>query len=53
MFPEDGVAAKDPANVKKLLFCSGKVYMELTKHRKERKLENVIAIARVEQVYKI
>lgn len=24
--------------------------MELTKHRKERKLENVIAIARVEQV---
>ncbi|XP_026471313.1 2-oxoglutarate dehydrogenase, mitochondrial-like [Ctenocephalides felis] len=50
VIPEAGEASKDPNNVKKLIFCSGKVYMELTKHRKERKLENVIAIARVEQM---
>jgi len=50
VIPEEGVAAEDPDSVKKLLFCSGKVYYDLKKARAEEKLDNKIAIARVEQV---
>jgi len=50
LIPEEGVAAEDPNDVKKLLFCSGKVYYDLKKARAEEKLDNKIAIARVEQV---
>ena len=47
---EGGKAAKNPANVKRLIFCSGKVYYDLAKARKDKGLEDKIAIARVEQV---
>lgn len=50
LIPERGPAAENPGSVKKLIFCTGRVYYEMSKARKERKLENDIAIARVEQV---
>lgn len=50
MIPEEGPAAKNQSEVKKLIFCSGKVYFDLTAARKEAGLEDVIAISRVEQV---
>ncbi|ANN77054.1 2-oxoglutarate dehydrogenase E1 component [Bordetella flabilis] len=40
----------DPASVKRVLACSGKVYYDLVHGRKERGLDNV-AIVRVEQLY--
>lgn len=50
VIPDDGPAAKNQSEVKKLIFCSGKVYYDLTAARKEAGLEDVIAISRVEQV---
>ena len=50
LYPETGAAAQTPSEVKKIIFCSGKVYYDLIKNRKERNLEESIAIARVEQV---
>lgn len=47
---EDGAASKNPDGVKKLLFCSGKIYYDLVKQRAQRKLDDSVAIARVEQV---
>ena len=40
----------NPANVKRVLACSGKVYYDLVNARAERKANNV-AIIRVEQIY--
>lgn len=39
-----------PEGVKRLIFCTGKVYYELTKERKTRGQEETVAIARMEQV---
>ncbi|XP_020278096.1 2-oxoglutarate dehydrogenase, mitochondrial isoform X3 [Pseudomyrmex gracilis] len=50
VIPEEGTAAENPNGVKRLLFCSGKVYYDLKKARAERKLDDKIAIARVEQI---
>ena len=50
IIPEEGVAAENPNTVKRLIFCSGKVYYDLKKSRKERGLEDKVAITRVEQV---
>lgn len=50
VIPEEGVAAQNPNGVKRVLFCSGKVYYDIKKARTERQLEDKIAIARVEQV---
>ena len=50
LIPEGGPAAKNGAGVKRLIFCSGKVYFDLTAARKEAGLEDTIAISRVEQV---
>jgi 2-oxoglutarate dehydrogenase complex dehydrogenase (E1) component-like enzyme len=47
---EEGAAIENPSGVKKLIFCSGKVYYDLKKARSEKNLEKDIAIARVEQV---
>lgn len=43
-------AAINPATVKRVLACSGKVYYDLINGRRERELDNV-AIIRVEQLY--
>jgi 2-oxoglutarate dehydrogenase E1 component len=44
--------AENVDDVRKLIFCSGKVYYDLVKERSERKLDSQIAITRIEQVYK-
>jgi 2-oxoglutarate dehydrogenase E1 component len=40
----------DPAGVRRLVFCSGKVYFDLLEARRERELDDV-AIVRIEQLY--
>lgn len=47
---EAGPATENPKAVERLVFCTGKLYYELAKERKASKLEEKIAIARVEQV---
>ncbi len=44
---QDGL---DPAAVDRIVFCSGKVYFDLYKARKEREIGNV-ALVRIEQLY--
>uniref|UniRef100_A0A2A4IZD1 Multifunctional 2-oxoglutarate metabolism enzyme C-terminal domain-containing protein n=1 Tax=Heliothis virescens TaxID=7102 RepID=A0A2A4IZD1_HELVI len=50
VIPDDGPAAQNPQGVRKLSFCSGRVYYDLLKHRREKGLEKDIAIVRVEQI---
>lgn len=50
IIPDNGPAGQNPSNVKKVVFCSGRVYYDLTKTRREKQLEGEIAIVRVEQV---
>lgn len=52
LIPDEGPAGQDPAGVKRVLFCSGKVYYDLDKRRKEQNLEREVAIIRLEQVPK-
>jgi 2-oxoglutarate dehydrogenase E1 component len=47
VIPDD---ALDPAKVKRILLCSGKVYYDLAAERRRRKGED-IAIVRLEQIY--
>ncbi|KAI8428547.1 hypothetical protein MSG28_007312 [Choristoneura fumiferana] len=49
VIPEEGAASENPANVKKLAFCTGRVYYDLIKERRERGLEKDIAIVRYEK----
>lgn len=48
--PEDGPASKNPDCVQKLIFCSGKVSITVHETRKEQKLEEKIAMCRIEQL---
>ncbi|XP_038121287.1 2-oxoglutarate dehydrogenase, mitochondrial isoform X1 [Culex quinquefasciatus] len=50
IIPDASPASQNPAKVKKLIFCTGRVYYDLTKARKERQLESEIAISRLEQI---
>ncbi|XP_053979498.1 2-oxoglutarate dehydrogenase complex component E1 isoform X3 [Hylaeus volcanicus] len=50
VIPEEGKAAQNPSNVKRVVFCSGKVFYDLKKARTEKQLEDKVAIARVEQI---
>lgn len=50
VIPEDGPAAQAPDKVKRLLFCTGKVYYDLTRERKARDMAEQVAITRIEQV---
>uniref|UniRef100_A0A8C1AYK4 2-oxoglutarate dehydrogenase complex component E1 n=1 Tax=Cyprinus carpio carpio TaxID=630221 RepID=A0A8C1AYK4_CYPCA len=45
-----GSASQNSAGVKRLIFCTGKVYYDLTKERKTRGLEDTVAISRIEQL---
>ncbi|XP_030023535.2 2-oxoglutarate dehydrogenase, mitochondrial [Manduca sexta] len=49
--PECGPAAQKPEGVKKLIFCSGKVSITIDELRKEKKLEDKIAMCRIEQLF--
>lgn len=50
LIPDQGPSAEDPAQVKRVIFCTGKVYYELAKERKLQKLEKDVAVIRLEQV---
>ncbi|XP_037874726.1 2-oxoglutarate dehydrogenase complex component E1 isoform X1 [Bombyx mori] len=50
VIPEEGPASENPQNVRKLAFCSGRVYYDLLKQRRDKGLEKDIAIARLEQI---
>uniref|UniRef100_A0A1B0G1X4 2-oxoglutarate dehydrogenase, mitochondrial n=1 Tax=Glossina morsitans morsitans TaxID=37546 RepID=A0A1B0G1X4_GLOMM len=50
IIPDRGPAGDNPSSVKKVIFCSGRVYYDLAKTRKEKDLEKEIAIVRVEQI---
>lgn len=53
LIPDQGPAAEDPAQVKRVIFCTGKVYYELAKERKQQQLEKDVAIVRLEQVQRV
>ena len=42
---------RKPESVRRVLFCSGKVYYDITEEREQRGAEAEVAIVRVEQVY--
>lgn len=50
LIPDESPASQNPAQVKRVIFCTGKVYYELAKERKRQELEKDIAIIRLEQV---
>ncbi|CAH2074716.1 unnamed protein product, partial [Iphiclides podalirius] len=49
--PEAGPASKNPGGVKKLIFCSGKVAITIDELLKEKKLQDKVAMCRIEQLY--
>ena len=53
LIPDTGLAAESPERVKKLIFCTGKVYYDLAKERHQKDLEEKIAIVRIEQVQSV
>jgi len=50
LIPDEGPAVDNAERVKKLLFCTGKVYYDLVKEREQKGHMEDVAIARVEQV---
>ncbi|XP_045515713.1 2-oxoglutarate dehydrogenase, mitochondrial-like [Pieris brassicae] len=48
---DTGPASKRPKEVKKLIFCSGKVAITIDDLLKEKKLQDKIAVCRIEQLY--
>ena len=50
IIPEEGLPSQNPDKVKRVIFCSGKIYYDLVKERKDRGFDESVAIARVEQV---
>uniref|UniRef100_A0A0N5B9H5 2-oxoglutarate dehydrogenase, mitochondrial n=1 Tax=Strongyloides papillosus TaxID=174720 RepID=A0A0N5B9H5_STREA len=47
---EDGAPAQNPSSVKRLVFCTGKVYYDIIAARKFLNLEDKVAVTRVEQM---
>uniref|UniRef100_A0A8D3DYQ2 Oxoglutarate dehydrogenase L n=1 Tax=Scophthalmus maximus TaxID=52904 RepID=A0A8D3DYQ2_SCOMX len=50
LVPDVGAADRSPGQVKRVIFCTGKVYYELAKERKLQNLEKDVAIVRLEQI---
>jgi len=50
IIPESGPAMENAEQVKKILFCSGRVYYDLNKERTAKQRQSDVAITRVEQV---
>lgn len=47
----DSPGHNEPEKVKRIVFCSGKVYYDLLHYRTEKKLEDSVALVRIEQLY--
>uniref|UniRef100_A0A4W6F263 2-oxoglutarate dehydrogenase complex component E1 n=1 Tax=Lates calcarifer TaxID=8187 RepID=A0A4W6F263_LATCA len=50
IIPDDGAAASGPEKVKRIIFCTGKIYYELTRERKNRGMDEAVAVVRIEQL---
>merc|ERR1719225_335642 len=50
MILDSGAASQNPAAVQKVLICTGKVYYDLLKERRDRGLDDQIAIHTIEQI---
>ncbi|XP_061119574.1 2-oxoglutarate dehydrogenase complex component E1-like isoform X4 [Conger conger] len=50
LIPEQGPAAQSSGRVRRIIFCTGKVYYELNRERRARGMEDAVAIARIEQL---
>ncbi|KAF0306871.1 2-oxoglutarate dehydrogenase, mitochondrial [Amphibalanus amphitrite] len=50
VLPDTAAAGQSPSGVRRVIFCSGKVYYDLEKAREDRGLQDQVAIVRVEQV---
>ncbi|TRY96861.1 hypothetical protein DNTS_015418 [Danionella cerebrum] len=50
VIPDDGPVTQNPPEVKRIVFCTGKIYYELTRERKARNMESSVAITRIEQL---
>jgi len=50
LIADDGPAVDNAERVKKLLFCTGKIYYDLAKERAQKHRDDDVAITRVEQV---
>ncbi|KAK3926156.1 2-oxoglutarate dehydrogenase, mitochondrial [Frankliniella fusca] len=50
IIPDEGPAGTNPSGVKKVVFCSGKVYYDIKKARTDKNLDDKIALVRVEQI---
>uniref|UniRef100_A0A8C6VLB5 2-oxoglutarate dehydrogenase complex component E1 n=1 Tax=Naja naja TaxID=35670 RepID=A0A8C6VLB5_NAJNA len=50
VIPDTSLAAQNPEQVKRVLFCTGKLYYELIRERKTQNMEANVAITRVEQL---
>merc|ERR1712111_51778 len=44
------MGSQNPASIQKVLFCTGKVYFDLIKERRDRGLDDKIAIHTLEQI---
>lgn len=50
LIPDDAAASQNPAGVQRIIFCTGKVYYDLSRQRKNMGMEATVAIVRIEQV---
>uniref|UniRef100_A0A8C5A1F2 Oxoglutarate dehydrogenase L n=1 Tax=Gadus morhua TaxID=8049 RepID=A0A8C5A1F2_GADMO len=50
LIPNEGPASENPQQVKRVIFCTGKVYYELARERKVLNLEGEVALIRLEQI---
>ncbi|XP_018413926.1 PREDICTED: 2-oxoglutarate dehydrogenase-like, mitochondrial isoform X2 [Nanorana parkeri] len=50
VIPESGAACHNPQDVRRVIFCTGKVYYELVKEKHQKQLESQVAIIRLEQI---
>ncbi|XP_042158485.1 2-oxoglutarate dehydrogenase, mitochondrial-like isoform X5 [Oncorhynchus tshawytscha] len=50
LIPDSGPVCENPEAVKRIVFCTGKVYYELTRERNNRGNDDIVAIARIEQL---
>ncbi|XP_073675720.1 oxoglutarate (alpha-ketoglutarate) dehydrogenase a (lipoamide) isoform X1 [Garra rufa] len=50
VIPDDGPVTQNPSGVKRIVFCTGKIYYELKRERKTLNMEDSVAITRIEQL---